>query len=505
MRGVDDGRVRDDPGAGEAAPAEGRAGRRRGRRTATTWRARATPRSSRRSKPPFRKLWTVRSGSLLEFPPVVGRRRVFVEPAARPRLRDQRADRATCSGAITYKRCARRRRPSPGQRRLRDADAAAPVPARAANAARRRCSSSTRSTGKELWQFNGVGARSSRRRCSSATSSTSARGTRASTRSTSRTHKVRWTFETDGELQQLGGVRDREGVRRQQRRHSLRDRREDRRRTVARPLRGRLPPEPRVLLRDADGRIRARLRGQHRRQRVRVRRHHREPPLGATCRHLRLHGARRLGPEGLRGTYDGRFLALDAATGDTVWSFDAPASIHGAPTVMNGIVYFATCGTCGTHGIRSAKLGPRMTIALNARTGKQLWTFRDGQILAGRCGLEAPSTSLGAPAVYGLGAAARSDRRPDVRCTLASTQRRPRRRSAARRGTRSGRRGRGRSAGRSRSRRRPRRARASGRAAAPRRAPPSPAATRAATSGKNGYAPLRSSSTCRLSRIAERP
>jgi outer membrane protein assembly factor BamB len=79
------------------------------------------------------------------------------------------------------------------------------------------------------------------------------------------------------------------------------------------------------------------------------------------------------------GTYDGRFLALDAATGDTVWSFDAPASIHGAPTVMNGIVYFATCGTCGMHGIRSAKLGPRMTIALNARTGKQLWSFRDGQ------------------------------------------------------------------------------------------------------------------------------
>ena len=43
------------------------------------------------------------------------------------------------------------------------------------------------------------------------------------------------------------------------------------------------------------------------------------------------------------------------------------------------------------------------------------------------------------------------------------------------------------------------------RAAAPRRAPPSPAARRAATSGKNGYAPLRSAITCRFSRIAERP
>ena len=79
------------------------------------------------------------------------------------------------------------------------------------------------------------------------------------------------------------------------------------------------------------------------------------------------------------GTYDGRFVALDAATGDPVWSFDAPASIHGAPTVMNGIVYFATCGTCGQHGIRSAKLGPRMTIALDARSGKQVWSFQDGQ------------------------------------------------------------------------------------------------------------------------------
>jgi outer membrane protein assembly factor BamB len=79
------------------------------------------------------------------------------------------------------------------------------------------------------------------------------------------------------------------------------------------------------------------------------------------------------------GTYDGRFLAMDAATGDTVWSHDAPASIHGAPTVMDGLVYFATCGTCGQHGIRHAKLGPRATFALNARTGKQVWSFPDGQ------------------------------------------------------------------------------------------------------------------------------
>jgi outer membrane protein assembly factor BamB len=79
------------------------------------------------------------------------------------------------------------------------------------------------------------------------------------------------------------------------------------------------------------------------------------------------------------GTYDGKFLALDAATGDVRWSFDAPASIHGAPTVMDGLVYFSTCGMCGQHGSRYAKLGPRRTFALDARTGKRVWTFPDGK------------------------------------------------------------------------------------------------------------------------------
>jgi outer membrane protein assembly factor BamB len=79
------------------------------------------------------------------------------------------------------------------------------------------------------------------------------------------------------------------------------------------------------------------------------------------------------------GTYDGRFLALDAATGDTLWAYDAPSSIHGAPTVMDGLVYFATCGTCGHRGVRYAKRGPRRTLALDARTGRRVWSFADGQ------------------------------------------------------------------------------------------------------------------------------
>jgi len=79
------------------------------------------------------------------------------------------------------------------------------------------------------------------------------------------------------------------------------------------------------------------------------------------------------------GTYDGRFLALDAATGDVVWSFDAPSAVHGAPTVMDGLVYFATCGSCAETPLRYVKKGPRRTFALDARTGRRVWSFPDGQ------------------------------------------------------------------------------------------------------------------------------
>ncbi len=78
------------------------------------------------------------------------------------------------------------------------------------------------------------------------------------------------------------------------------------------------------------------------------------------------------------GTYDGKFVALDAATSAVRWEYDAVASIHGAPTVMAGLVYFSTCGTCGQHGVRRSKIGPRGTYALDARTGKLVWSFPDG-------------------------------------------------------------------------------------------------------------------------------
>lgn len=79
------------------------------------------------------------------------------------------------------------------------------------------------------------------------------------------------------------------------------------------------------------------------------------------------------------GTYDGKFLALDAATGETVWSREMPAAVHGAPTVMAGLVYMSTCPYCGQKGSRYAKSGPNGTYALDARTGKLVWSYPEGQ------------------------------------------------------------------------------------------------------------------------------
>ena len=46
---------------------------------------------------------------------------------------------------------------------------------------------------------------------------------------------------------------------------------------------------------------------------------------------------------------------------------------------MDGLIYFSTCGTCGHRGSRYAKMGPRSTFALDARTGRIRWRFFDGR------------------------------------------------------------------------------------------------------------------------------
>ena len=38
----------------------------------------------------------------------------------------------------------------------------------------------------------------------------------------------------------------------------------------------------------------------------------------------------------------GFMYALDAATGATLWSFQAPGSVNAAPSVVNGIVYWGS-------------------------------------------------------------------------------------------------------------------------------------------------------------------
>jgi outer membrane protein assembly factor BamB len=65
------------------------------------------------------------------------------------------------------------------------------------------------------------------------------------------------------------------------------------------------------------------------------------------------------------GSYSHTFYCFDAATGSVLWKFKANGPISGSPTIVAGRVYFATL--------------KRTTYALDAMTGKQVWTFPDGQ------------------------------------------------------------------------------------------------------------------------------
>jgi outer membrane protein assembly factor BamB len=79
------------------------------------------------------------------------------------------------------------------------------------------------------------------------------------------------------------------------------------------------------------------------------------------------------------GTWDGYFSAFDAATGDLLWRHEAAGGISGAPTVMAGFVYYSTFGKFTSSHQRRVKDGPYRTYALDARTGKPVWQFPDGQ------------------------------------------------------------------------------------------------------------------------------
>lgn len=66
-----------------------------------------------------------------------------------------------------------------------------------------------------------------------------------------------------------------------------------------------------------------------------------------------------LGPTVFVGSYDGNFYALNARTGGVRWNYAAGGQISGAPTVVGGVVYFATNDTTNTYGL-STRTGRRV-------------------------------------------------------------------------------------------------------------------------------------------------
>jgi outer membrane protein assembly factor BamB len=79
------------------------------------------------------------------------------------------------------------------------------------------------------------------------------------------------------------------------------------------------------------------------------------------------------------GTWDGKVSAFSASTGDTIWSINAVGAVHGAPTILNGVLYYSTCPICGKGGVRHTKRGPPGTFGVDARNGRRLWKHWAGR------------------------------------------------------------------------------------------------------------------------------
>jgi outer membrane protein assembly factor BamB len=58
-----------------------------------------------------------------------------------------------------------------------------------------------------------------------------------------------------------------------------------------------------------------------------------------------------LGPTVYIGSYDGTFYAMNARTGKVDWRFNAHGKISGSPTIVGKIVYFSDLGTHTTYGL----------------------------------------------------------------------------------------------------------------------------------------------------------
>ncbi len=110
---------------------------------------------------------------------------------------------------------------------------------------------------------------------------------------------LRWTFTADDQIVAAPAYAGRTLVHRDEQRQRLRRRRQDRTAALARDL-VRALRTARVLLRDADRRLRASLHRERGRDRLRLRRVDRQPSLGARGRDVRLHGGRGLAADGVR-------------------------------------------------------------------------------------------------------------------------------------------------------------------------------------------------------------
>jgi outer membrane protein assembly factor BamB len=72
-----------------------------------------------------------------------------------------------------------------------------------------------------------------------------------------------------------------------------------------------------------------------------------------------------LGPTVYLGSYDGNFYAFNAQSGAIRWTHRAAGRISGSPTIVGNVVYFSD-------------LGSRTTTGLDLRTGRQVYFFPDG-------------------------------------------------------------------------------------------------------------------------------
>ena len=163
---------------------------------------------------------------------------------------------------------------------------------------------------------------------SSARTSTSAPGIGISTRTVCAASAAAASLDVHGGRPDRGraGLRGPHAVHRDEQRQRLRRRRQDRAAALARDL-VRALRAARVLLRHADGCLRARLHRERGRDGLRLRRHDRPPALGARGRDVRLHGGRGLAEDGVRRhlgrdvhrarrAHRGAALALQRSVGD---------------------------------------------------------------------------------------------------------------------------------------------------------------------------------------------